>query len=377
MDALRKDVVKNFHQDKLPVLIYGKPGSGKSFIASELLKDTIMSKIDTSHIKDHKFLKDYIKNMLNKKNITLMFNESNEQRGLIIDDLHVFYKLDKLSYKSIIELIKEGKFWGAKIVLTCCYTFMKNKDLVKLKLNSFSSSISYSQYYRKCINIAENKNINLSGDQYDKIIHQSKFNFNSFISDCFREGEETKDNFGTIEDITVMMLNKPLNCEETYKICAHDELVLSLNLLENIISFIEDLSADALLKIYEYYSYSDQMSYANIKYSGIFSINSFSLGATMINYQIHGGQDRNVTKAVYNKYISKSMVVVSSRNNFMGSDFPYHSLIMYLFDTYNCFRSDRYGELILEMSRKWPKEIRNAAKKYEYHYSVPINLKLY
>ena len=100
-DSLRKDVVKNFHQDKQPVLIYGKPGSGKSFIARELLKETIKTIIDTSHIKDHKYLKDYIRNMLNKKNITLMFNESNEQRGLIIDDLHVFYKHDKLSYKSI------------------------------------------------------------------------------------------------------------------------------------------------------------------------------------------------------------------------------------------------------------------------------------
>ena len=71
------------------------------------------------------------------------------------------------------------------------------------------------------------------------------------------------------------------------------------------------------------------------------------------------------------------MVIVSSRNNFMGSSFSYHDLIVYLFDTYNCFRSDKYAELILEMSRKWPKEIRNAAKKYEYHYSVPVNLKLY
>jgi len=362
------------------VLIYGKPGSGKSFIASDILKDTIISKIDTSHIKYHKYLKDYIRNLLNKKNITLMFNNSNEQRGLIIDDIHVFYKHDKLSYKSIMELIKDGKFWGAKIVLTCCSTFMKNKDLVKLKLNSFSSEISYSQYYRTCINIASQKKINLSGDQYDKIIHQSKFNFNSFISDCFREGKETKDDFGAIEDITVMMLNNPLKCEEMYKICENDELVLSLNLLENIISFIDVLSSKDLLKIYEYYSYSDQMSYANIKYNGIFSINSFSLGATMINYKIHATKDMNVdtvTKAIYNKYISKSMVIVSSRNNFMGSSFSYHDLIVYLFDTYNCFRSDKYAELILEMSRKWPKEIRNAAKKYEYHYSVPVNLKLY
>jgi len=378
-DSLRKDVVKNFHQDKQPVLIYGKPGSGKSFIARELLKETIKTIIDTSHIKDHKYLKDYIRNMLNKKNITLMFNESNEQRGLIIDDLHVFYKHDKLSYKSIVELIKEGKFWGAKIVLTCCATFMKNKDLVKLKLNSFSSAISYSQYYRICIDIANQKEIHLSGDQYDKIIHLSKFNYNSFISDCYQEVNQRKDNFGTIEDITAMMFDRSLKCEEIYTLCSNDELVLSLNLLENILSFVEGLSDESLLKIYEYYSYSDIISYANIKYNGIFSVNSFSLSAAMINHQIHAKDMKvnQVTKIVYNKYISKSMVIVSSRNNFLSSNFTYHSLIIYLFNTYDCFRSPRVRDLILEMSRKWPKEIRHASKKYEYHYSSHINLKLH
>ena len=42
-----------------PLLIYGHPGTGKTHLALELLKDTILLRIDVSQIKGNKDMKNY------------------------------------------------------------------------------------------------------------------------------------------------------------------------------------------------------------------------------------------------------------------------------------------------------------------------------
>ena len=121
----KKEIIKNFHKLKKPLLIYGSPGCGKTYLANELLKDTVLLRIDLNLLKGIHNCKEYILDRLKKRNVTLMFHNKNDQRGLLIDDIHIFYKYDKSSYKLIIELIKEGKYYGSKIILTCCNTFLK------------------------------------------------------------------------------------------------------------------------------------------------------------------------------------------------------------------------------------------------------------
>ena len=42
----------------IPLLIYGKPGCGKTHIALELLKDTILLRLDSINLKDIKNIKE-------------------------------------------------------------------------------------------------------------------------------------------------------------------------------------------------------------------------------------------------------------------------------------------------------------------------------
>ena len=119
-----------------PLLIYGPPGSGKTYLALELLKNTILLRIDTTMIKSMKNMNQYILDRIKKRNVTLMFKEHNEQRGLLIDDIHVFHKYDKSCFKSIIEFIREKKYYNNKIILTCDTNFLKNKDIIKCKLTN-------------------------------------------------------------------------------------------------------------------------------------------------------------------------------------------------------------------------------------------------
>ena len=129
-------------------MIYGNPGCEKSYLANELLKDTVLLRIDLNLLRGIQNSKEYILDRLKKRNVTLMFQNINEQRGLLIDDIHIFYKHDKVSYKSIIEFIKDKKYYGSKIILTCCISFLKNKDLCKLKIQNYEIKYNKSEYYK-------------------------------------------------------------------------------------------------------------------------------------------------------------------------------------------------------------------------------------
>ena len=160
------------------LLIHGLPGSGKTFIGTMLLKDTIMLRIDTNSLKLIKNIKSYILDRLTKKSVTMMFG-SNKSRGVLIDDLHVFYKYDKIAFRSIIEFLKEGSFYGAKVIATCCNTFLKNKELAKLKTGYHEIINSKSVYYNKCLSIVNNRNKSgITHDKLMKLITNSNLNLN-------------------------------------------------------------------------------------------------------------------------------------------------------------------------------------------------------
>ena len=362
-----------------PYLIYGGPGSGKSFLSNELLKDTILLRIDTNSLKDIKDIKNYILDRLKKRNVTLMFSESNEQRGLLIDDIHVFYKYDKSSYKSVIEFIRDGKYYKSKIILTCCSTFLKNKDLCKLKIPRYHIRYTYSEYYKICLQILKDKKIKFSGDQCDKMIYLSKFNFNSFLSECLIGNEtitDTKDNFDPIEDITENLIRKKYSLNEIYRLCENDGVIIALNLLENCLSYIrEDGYSEALCKIYEYYTYSDKIEILSLKnHNRLVRNYSSCLSIYVINTIIHDVYRENNSELIYNKYISRSMVNISSRNAYYMNDYPYDKLIIYFCDTYIKTQSEKYKEIIIDLVNRYPKRTNNGLRKYEYFYGNKITL---
>ena len=365
-----------------PYLIYGGPGSGKTHLALELLKDTILLRIDTNALKDIKDIKNYILDRLKKRNVTLMFSESNEQRGLLIDDIHVFYKYDKSSYKSVIEFIREEKYYKSKIILTCCKTFLKNKDLCKLKIPRYHIRYTYSEYYKICLWILKDKKIKLSDDQCNKIIFFSKYNFNTFLSQCFviNKGQEivyTKDNFDPIEDITINLLKKKYTLDEIYQTCENDGNTIGLNLLENCLSYLrEDAYSESLHRIYEYYSYSDIMDLSLLKYHDR-QVKNYSsyLCIYVINTVIHEFYRENQSKLIYNKYISRSMVNICSLNSYLNNDYPYDELIIYFCYTYERTYSDKYKKLIIDLIDRYPKRTNNGLRKYEYFYDSKLILK--
>lgn len=343
-----------------PLLIHGTPGSGKTHLALELTKDMVLTKIDNSMLKSIKN-KDYILNIVKKRNITLMFNEVNEKRCLFIDDIHIFQKHDKFFFKMIIDFIKECKYYQTFIVMTCNNSFLKNKELLRIKkyINTYEIKYTYSQYYKKCLELCEKETIDLSLDELDLYVYSSNYNLNNFKSNTNNKIKHNKindkDNYDSIEKVTKDLIHTKNTMKELFRICENDEIIISYNILENIDKIIR-YDIRKYIKIYESFVYSDIIEYNLIKndkdcikYMSILSISLMNHYKNMIHENI-----------IMNRYISKCMVLTNI-HEIENLDFK-----IYLYDSYILNKDEKYKNELFKLNKKEYDRIR---KIYDIFYS--------
>tara|TARA_B000000532_G_C18876593_1_gene410945 strand:- start:2 stop:1006 length:1005 start_codon:yes stop_codon:yes gene_type:complete len=321
-----------------PLLIYGLPGSGKTHLAEYLLKDSVLLKIDSSHLKSNLDLKENILNKIKKRNITLMFSEIKPTHGILIDDINIFHNYDKKSFKNIINFIKENSFYNSKIVLVCNKSFIKNKDLLKCKINSLECKYSYNDYYKICLKLCKNKNFDL--DTIDSKIYNSKYNFNTFLSECDDINSSFKDNYDGNEKITQNVLSKKYNISDIFRYCSGEEKIIFYNLIENI--------NDNYLELYNFISLFNRK---DIMIDNYYLLN---IPIMKINYM---NNDKNIS-VCYNKYISKKMV--SHKNNILTNHY-----IIYLIDTYDKINNSKYSNELNKID----------SKNLKYHQSINNSFK--
>ena len=306
-----------------PLLIYGLPGCGKTYLASELLKDTILLRIDSLNLKDIKNIKKYIIDRIQKKNITLMFQESKETRGLLIDDLNNFYKYDKNSFNGIIDFLKEKKYYGNKIIITCNNNFIKNKYLKRINIQSIHLKYDYNQYYKICLSISKDKKYKYNLDELDVKIYESNYNFHKFKSDCSNlvNNISIRDNFDDIEETTNKLCKKKYHINDIFRYCNGDEKIILLNMIENI-------NDKNIYKIYNFINVFNNKDIFLKKYEllniPICFINKY------MNYNNH--------KIIYNRYVSLNMITFKNNKK-------YDEYLYYLIDTF--VKHDKYKDIIL------------------------------
>lgn len=340
MDSLNDIIL----QKNKPLLIYGNSGSGKTHLALELLKDTILLRIDSIFLKDIKDIKKYILDRIQKRNITLMFKEKNESRGLLIDDIHIFYKYDKNSFNGIIDLLKTDKFYNTKIIITCENNFLKNKNLNKFKYDKYHLKYNYNEYYKICLKIIKEKKIKITFDVLDHKIYDSNYNFHNFISDSKHKKLSIRDNFDGIEEYTYKLCNNKYSLNDIFRECSGDEKILFLNMMENIKNSLN------IYKIYQFVNLFNQKEIFLKEYDLL------NIPIYMINYHMK----YNNHKIIYNRYISKNMITYKSKGN-------YNEYLLYLIDCYK--RYNKYRDIIITFDKQsinYNKEI------YEKFYDVKV-----
>jgi archaellum biogenesis ATPase FlaH len=315
-----------------PLLIHGGSGTGKSYLSVNLSDNMVVTKIDSSMLKTIKS-KDYLLDIIKKHNVTMMFSEKKENRCLLIDDIHIFHKYDRTFIKIFIEFIKERKYYNTYIIFTCNNSFLKNKELMKIKkyISYHEIKYSYNEYYKSCLRIAKDNQYKYSLDDLDKKIYFSGYNFNDFKSMC-EETINNKDNWDPIETITNDLINNKYAISELFRICHGDEIILAYNLLENLEQTVNN-NLSKYYKIYNNFVNSDIIEYNIVKYDKELSIKYLSiLSLANINYYINM-KCKNITM---NKYISKCMVLTNVKT------IPNFEFMIYIIDSVKKYNDEDY-----------------------------------
>lgn len=327
----QNEIIESFYKDNKPLFIYGESGCGKSTLGKEILKKYQVNELNSFMIKKYKNIKEYILNTISKKNITLMFSEKKE-RGLIIDDLDVFQKLDKKSYKEIISFLKEKKYYSCKIVVIFNSNLFKKKELYNL---------DYYKLYLK-----------YSDDDIENIIGKNKYNDINNLHILFSntknklENDIFKDQIEIVKDIleNKQSINKILGSN------LGDENIFLLNLLENIYHIIP---FNEITQIYERYLDYDLMELYSTK-NHIWEIKAYSKEIILRNiydqsiYKNKSCEEMIRNKYNYNSYISKSILSITSKKYSYES---YISILLYLF-MINKKKKEEYNEYIKDISNE-------------------------
>ena len=276
------NIINSFINDKNLnkfLIISGLPNSGKTTLANDILKDTIISYINSSDIKYYKNILNHINNIITKKNITLMFNIP-KNRSLLFDDLHVFKKYDRINYNLILNFLVSDNTIKKIITIDPDYiSDFNNYYYINLHTNSTSPNqdIFYSNnnilknlLYKK-FNIFDLDNHIYTNDiiivlcLLELIIYNIPLKYNTCISNIY--------NNYIIADIyekSSYTLNlKYLREYILYLTCSSIHYINTNNIYINYTSFNKYNSKSSIIcqKFYNYYEYREILNNISIAIS--------------------------------------------------------------------------------------------------------------
>tara|TARA_B100000131_G_scaffold223784_1_gene215391 strand:+ start:2742 stop:4004 length:1263 start_codon:yes stop_codon:yes gene_type:complete len=381
--------IDRFHSEKDALFITGPPGAGKTSLALELLKDTILLRIDSSLIKQHKDLSQYILNSIRKRNITLMFQQK-QNRSILFDDLDIFQKHDKPGFKHMIQFLKDNQFYNSKVVVIFPNKFQKNKELVKIlsdkkqKKNILRLNYSYPIYYRIMQDMLSSKNISLSSSEMDTLLYTTNFNLNVVISNVkIKQDKQIKktdiqiDTYDLVEDVTQNIINERYEFNDLMRYTENDATVIGLNLLENCHHIIDPTYYTWLSSIYEFHSAADRLeTYMTSEHEWEFRDYLAPLTVYPIHYAIHEySYHKNKKNILYNKYISKSLINVHSQKTSRYSENKYERIIYYLiYFAYHQSVDDSKNPKLMKLFQSMKKkDLQRFCKTFEYFYGYKLS----
>ena len=366
------NVINNWSQTKNePLFIFGGSGVGKTSLAKDILKDTSLTLIDSLFLKNNTNIYEYLMNIIQKTNITLMFSQQKENRGLIIDDLELFNKYDKKNYKLIIDFLTKYKYYNTKIIIISSLKFSNHKTLTKLRYSRINLVYNSHYFHKITKNICINCNKNLTFKETNNLIVRSNYNLNTFISLLnTTEKIETQelDDFSSEKILLENLFKKDYNCKDIIRLYEPFKIKILLDLLENVNTYFKDITI--LCKIYNYYVISDIFDTAFINYQ---DIGEYSTVLTIYHYHVNLKQNLCEYRGLMNnKYISYSLITTYSQK----LNFEYNSkykkfIFIYLFMIKNKNYNNKIIQNILNINKK---ELEFYIKYFNHFYTGKIKI---
>ena len=341
-----KQIINQWMNNDSVLIICGNNGVGKSLLANELLKDKIITEIDSLNIKNNINLSDSLHNIISKNNISLMFNKDKRiDRGIIIDNLNIFHKHDKKNFKLLCKFLESKTFYKTKVICICDSKFIINKSIKKF--NKYLIHLKYNNHqFHKIINHITNKlNINLSFEKKNSFLIQSNHNLTKFIT-IIKDNKNKNifDNYEKSNDLYKKTFMKDLTIDDISRLFESEKLTISLNLLENVSNYTVNINE--LMKIYNYYEFADIYEKSILSNN---SINLYSIYTIGIFNTIFKNKNISVNKFINNKYLSQTFIYIHNqkmiKNIYSYHDNIYIYLYLYSFNKDSIFLKNIFENL--------------------------------
>ena len=312
--------------DKM-LFISGKNGCGKTSLGKELLKDNSLIHITTDMIKKKSNIGEYIENIIHRKSIQMMFKNGSTTKSILLDDLDVFYKLDKPNFHTIIRLLKTKI--KNKIIIIFHSNIGKNKYIQSILKNNYHIVLDYSQQQLITIvtELLKQRSIKYNYNDILRIVDKSQHNINTILSMINGEfiNQDTCDKNYTSEDILELFTNKNMNLHDISRLYYTDYSIFSLNLIENIA--LQTIANTDLICIYESYCHMDIMD-TFIICNHIWELSDYSIMFSLgYAYTVLQQYTCTISTILYNKYISKSLISIHSNKIF--NNHTYYPIYLY------------------------------------------------
>ena len=295
------------------LMISGDDSVGKTSLAYELYDNRDIIHINSEMIKNNTHMGDYIKNIVNKKSIQMMYKEPSFLKNVIIDDLEVFNKHDKLNYKHIINILNLGKY---KLIVIFHTSLIKNKYIQQLLKKHYHIMIKYSEeQITTIINewlLLSSKKISTS--TLHDIMYKSKYNIRNIKillnSEIELESSYINKKYDYETIIHKLLSDSGMSVTDIIQIVSHDYSTILLNLLENLMNYIHTNHIASIYGQYSYMDIIDTFSVSNHKWYDFYEY-CIILSIVYLYNIIHSYHHKIIVKnIIYNKYISKSLISI-------------------------------------------------------------------
>ena len=306
-----KEIIEEWKQQTTKYLfISGDYGIGKTSLAHELINTSDVIHITSDMIKTTDMYS-YLLNIISRKSIQMMFSNKSESKTIIIDDLDVFYTNDKQNFTKIIDVLKLSKSY--KIIIIFHKSIIDKKVIKSLLKKHYLITIKYTQnnIYEIIDTITDKK---LQKQDKDKLLKISNGNIRSLqlnIDSMVKSTSAYDIKYEYREILTMLYTNKTLSISDIIYLSYCDYSVHSLNMLENINHF-NPIHLDKIYKSYCVMDVIDTFCVSSHRWEFI----DYSLVNSLIyTYMIIKNYNYNIKPPLlYNKYISKSILSISSKN---------------------------------------------------------------
>tara|TARA_Y100000590_G_scaffold331988_1_gene377410 strand:+ start:7712 stop:8893 length:1182 start_codon:yes stop_codon:yes gene_type:complete len=312
----KKDFVDQWIQGKYkekPIIIYGRSGIGKTTLANYILRQFIKIEINIDFCKNCKSLENYLDMSVKKESITMMF-EKKKIKCILFDDLKYIQENDKLLFKQIINFAKKKNNYPVIYI----FNTISHKLIHSIYVLSYPIKIDYTiEQYKvilKKFYFQKDEMIN-----YYELITKSEYNFhNILINKSFYQKDTTDiQKMDCREDDLSLLLRNIYNMKninDKFRHSVNDYNILSLNILENCISWIYRLKIsyrqriNLIHKIYSINCTND-IFYNKINRFKLWELINYNITySVIIPIYILSQHNASLDPIIYNKYISHSII---------------------------------------------------------------------